>query len=121
MKQLQNKNKENKQIKDVIKNMKEEDLHGIIRFNKLLIRKEIDIESINKINNKINNNYSESTTNNSQVYNLLLKRINEQLNSRYYIGNSLLDSLQKLNIQKAQNLRINEHKIFEMKQRLKQL
>ena len=67
------------------------------------------------------NKAPESTTNNSQVYNLLLKRINEQLNSRYYIGNSLLDSLQKLNIQKAQNLRINEHKIFEMKQRLKQL
>lgn len=121
MKKLQNKNKENKQIKDIIKNMKEEDLHGIIRFNKLLIRKEIDIESINKVNNKINNNYSENIINKSQAYDLLLKRINEQQNSRYFIGNSLLDSFQKLNIQKAQNLRINEHKIFEMNQKLKQL
>lgn len=110
MKELQNKNKENKMIKDLFKNNNEDTVKDVIRFNKILVRKEINIDNINIINDKEN------------AKSILTQRLNERNNDNStHIGNSVLDTLQRINLKKAQKLRINEHIILELKQRLKNI
>ena len=110
MKELQNKNKENKMIKDLFKNNNEDTVKDVIRFNKILVRKEINIDNINIINDKEN------------AKSILTQRLNERnKDNSTHIGNSVHDTLQRINLKKAQKLRINEHIILELKQRLKNI
>ena len=56
---------------------------------------------------------------NDKEKSILTQRLNERNNANStHIDNSVLDTLQRINLKKAQKLRINEHIILELKQRL---
>ena len=59
---------------------------------------------------------------NDKEKSILTQRLNERNNANStHIDNSVLDTLQRINLKKAQKLRINEHIILELKQRLKNI
>ena len=121
MMNLQRKNKENTLIKDLLNKIKnEEQKRNIIRFNKLLIRNESDLtknlNAINEINSHINKATIDNT--NTEAKQLLINRFHEissiTNNTDFEIGRSMITILQQSNLQKAQQLRIKEHLLFQL-------
>jgi serine/threonine protein kinase len=124
MMNLQRKNKENTLIKDLLNKIKnEEQKRNIIRFNKLLIRNESDLtKNLNAIN-EINDHINKGDNTNTEAKQLLINRFHEissiTNNTDFGIGRSMITILQQSNLQKAQELRIKEHLLFQLQYQLK--
>ena len=124
MMNLQRKNKENTLIKDLLNKIKnEEQKRNIIRFNKLLIRNESDLtKNLNAIN-EINDHINKGDNTNTEAKQLLINRFHEissiTNNTDFEIGRSMITILQQSNLQKAQELRIKEHLLFQLQYQLK--
>ena len=82
---------------------------NLVRNNKILIRKNLSLEEINKINfdENSNKNYKEG-------YELLKNKINKKNNKIIFHTNTLLDHIKFENISREQNLLINKSIIQEL-------
>ncbi len=106
---MQQISKDNQKINEILKNLNEEKKKNLVRNNKILIRKNLSLEEINKINfnENSNKNYKEG-------YELLKNKINKKNNKIIFHTNTLLDHIKFENISREQNLLINKSIIQEL-------